>query len=947
MTGILSPADVLGIANQTDPTRGAAEVGYTVGGVSYTVASFLDQIANGTETPITTPTGMEVVPVSAGDGLEGVTTDAIAQLAVNIKNSEAMVPITELLTILDFAQYNTGIINFTGDLYTNSNVQLPSTSGIWVFANNTTGAYSLNLQTGMRGAVKEVLTYAVYLDDWQGNQLLYTTPRTNLLMYSDAFSTAPWMTTDSTLTGGFAAPDGSTTAWELMDTTSDTTHGVSQEVTIISGATTTFSCFVAPAGLTEVYLSLATAGDGGYAIFNLSTGTVVSSANMGTGAGTIATIVMSEDGFYRCSVTTAVTGATSLTGYIETCYNGENTYAGTGTSGLYIFGAQIEEAATATSYIPTTAAAVTTTDYMITLTGLVTLAVPPIMGATLTWTGTYMDALDGIGTATAMLFGTGNGALTAFDLTPITGTGGTLAAVPQGQSLIAYSDGTNVVLASAAGAGNTLLKFDFIAAAGQTQVDVNYTPGNIVVSRNGSVLPASDYMATTGAYVTFVTPLNLNDEISVVTFAAFSTIGAISVYEFIATAGQATFTAGYTPGAVQVFRNGDLLLSTDYLATNGTSVTLITPCVATEEIKIISQQSATVANTVPITGGTYIGPVMFNAGIVFDDGSTMGSAAAGKNRIINGACTVAQRPALLYPMASGGYGGPDRFSSYNNEAAGGEFTQSQGTITYNEVTHYAVMQMVDTAIVSATTTNAWVGIQQPIEGYNAFDLLGKPVVVSFIFNTNVTGMYSVALRDGTTTNSYVSTFSATANTPVKVQIPITMLPTTLSVPNSNTVGLYINIGAINQGTYETSVLNEWQTGSYFAASGATNWGMAAGNFIALTNLQLEVGTEATPFEYRDFGAVLLQCLRYYQVPEASMVCGYGAAGTDVYVDFPLPVSMRVNPTIVIGTISYSNSTAYALAPLGTNAIRGQITITAAGPGYAYLTAGVTTLTAEL
>src|SRR5271157_4441464 len=105
---LLTPADILGIGNETDDTRGAADVGYN----GNTVAYFLNEIANGTAMMAPTLTGMETVPISMGAGLLQTTTDDIAQLAVNIKNSEMTVPITMVATVLTFAQYNAGIIKF-------------------------------------------------------------------------------------------------------------------------------------------------------------------------------------------------------------------------------------------------------------------------------------------------------------------------------------------------------------------------------------------------------------------------------------------------------------------------------------------------------------------------------------------------------------------------------------------------------------------------------------------------------------------------------------------------------------------------------------------------------------------------------------------------------------------------------------------------------------------
>jgi hypothetical protein len=51
--------------------------------------------------------------------------------------------------------------------------------------------------------------------------------------------------------------------------------------------------------------------------------------------------------------------------------SGNTSYTGTGTSGVYVFGAQLEVGSVATSYIPTTAAAVTRNADVVTLSGAV------------------------------------------------------------------------------------------------------------------------------------------------------------------------------------------------------------------------------------------------------------------------------------------------------------------------------------------------------------------------------------------------------------------------------------------------------------------------------------------------------------------------------------------------------------------------------------------------
>jgi hypothetical protein len=275
-------------------------------------------------------------------------------------------------------------------------------------------------------------------------------------------------------------------------------------------------------------------------------------------------------------------------------------------------------------------------------------------------------------------------------------------------------------------------------------------------------------------------------------------------------------------------------------------------------------------------------------------------AISGRNRIINGNCNIAQRGSLVCTSGVSGYGGPDRFFAINTASAGGSFTQSVSTMSVNGRAQPCVVQTVNTSISSMTGVNYWEGIQQIIEGVNAFDLLGKPVVVSFWFQTTVTGTYSFALVDGASTNSYVSTFSATANTPTKVVIPIATLSTSLSITNTNGPGLIVIIGALNTGTFSTASLNSWQSGNHFTSTTLTNWGIA-GNTIAVTELQLEAGSVATPFEERSYGQEIALCYRYYwqHALLSSNPIGVGQAQTTTtaYIPVQLLVTMRAAPTM--------------------------------------------------
>jgi len=77
-----------------------------------------------------------------------------------------------------------------------------------------------------------------------------------------------------------------------------------------------------------------------------------------------------------------------------------------------------------------------------------------------------------------------------------------------------------------------------------------------------------------------------------------------TVTEFTATAGQTTFTpASYTAGYINVFRNGVMLGSADYTASNGTTVVLAAGASAGDLITTESFYVSSVVGAIPATNG--------------------------------------------------------------------------------------------------------------------------------------------------------------------------------------------------------------------------------------------------------------------------------------------------------------------------------------------------------
>lgn len=91
-----------------------------------------------------------------------------------------------------------------------------------------------------------------------------------------------------------------------------------------------------------------------------------------------------------------------------------------------------------------------------------------------------------------------------------------------------------------------------------------------------------------------------------------------TVTEISATAGQTTFTAngGYTVGYIDVFVNGSQLQTSDFTATNGTSVTLNAAAIAGDDVRLVAWGTFGIVGnqTIEFADGSASAPSITNAG---------------------------------------------------------------------------------------------------------------------------------------------------------------------------------------------------------------------------------------------------------------------------------------------------------------------------------------------
>ena len=150
------------------------------------------------------------------------------------------------------------------------------------------------------------------------------------------------------------------------------------------------------------------------------------------------------------------------------------------------------------------------------------------------------------------------------------------------------------------GNGSTTAFTMSVAPAGTT---------NVLVAISGVLQDPSTY-GVVGTTITFSSAPptgtgNISCRYLGIPVTGVTTTAYRTVTEFTATAGQTTFTPpSYTVGFINVYRNGVLLGSADYTATNGTTVVLTNAASLNDLVTVESFLVSSVLNAIPATTGS-------------------------------------------------------------------------------------------------------------------------------------------------------------------------------------------------------------------------------------------------------------------------------------------------------------------------------------------------------
>ena len=285
-------------------------------------------------------------------------------------------------------------------------------------------------------------------------------------------------------------------------------------------------------------------------------------------------------------------------------------------------------------------------------------------------------------------------------------------------------------------------------------------------------------------------------------------------------------------------------------------------------------------------------------------------SAGRKNIIYNGAMNVSQRGTITSGITQTGII-VDRF----------KLNISMGTWTIEQHASGPAgfknsFKMTCTSPTASPSANQAAFITQTLE---AQDLQGlkygsssaRDMTISFWVQSNKTGNATFTMLQNDNSNK-------TFNSKYTINNANTWEYKTITIPG-DTSGLF------NDDNGEGLQIEWWlDGGSTFIGGDETTWrafdntyrnpnnlqlGRTDDDYFSITGVQLEVGKNATDFEYRTYAEELALCQRYYwQTDGVVFFTGYGQSPQTYHlVQLACPTTMRITPNVTISATSNGSS----------------------------------------
>jgi len=289
-------------------------------------------------------------------------------------------------------------------------------------------------------------------------------------------------------------------------------------------------------------------------------------------------------------------------------------------------------------------------------------------------------------------------------------------------------------------------------------------------------------------------------------------------------------------------------------------------------------------------------------------GETLTNQPSGrKNLVTNGAMQVAQRSVSETGLgAAAGYFTLDRWKIDTANSAG-RFTMTQ---TADGPSGFANCLKLDcTTADTSLAASEHLIISQRFEGQDLQQIKkgtsdAELITISFYVKASAAFTFGVELYDADNTRQITKLYTTTTGW---VRHELTFpADTTGAFTDDNLESLQLGFWLHAGSTFASGTLNTaaWASNTNAnRAAGIDSFYSSTDNNFFLTGVQMEIGSQATPFEHRSFGEELALCQRYYQKwlsnTAADSVHSGGCISDTAFIgDYFLRTTMRTEPTLV-------------------------------------------------
>jgi hypothetical protein len=292
-------------------------------------------------------------------------------------------------------------------------------------------------------------------------------------------------------------------------------------------------------------------------------------------------------------------------------------------------------------------------------------------------------------------------------------------------------------------------------------------------------------------------------------------------------------------------------------------------------------------------------------------GEFVTSVTGFKNRIINGAMVIDQRSAgaSTSVQTSTVYPSCDRWTVFASENSKFSIQQNAGAVT--PPVGFSNYLGITSSSAYSVVAGDYFGVYQRIEGFNTSDLAfgtasAATITLSFWVRSSLTGTFGGALNNSGNSRSYPFTYTIlAANTWEQKLVTVVGDISGTWVGGTNGSGLQVTFG-LGTGSTFMGTAGAWASANYSNATGATSVVGTNGATLYITGVQLEKGSTATSFDYRDYGTELALCQRYFVKTNPSNDLRVGGMWGTTFtsgsgnISGLFPVPMRAAPTFTTG-----------------------------------------------